>query len=1193
VRIGAQPTGLLERVVGYIHDTYDLDVGGVPASALDDGRAEVRPADGCLLYDEALDTAPAEKLLVIVHELAHLERHGRLTHRSGALDPIFGSIYVTDGGSALARYSPRSAEETEANTFAKEFICPAGEVLSRWRENPAATAESLAVEFGVPPDVVRVQLADGLYALAVGASSERAKPDVALNDSQRAAASYANGPALIDAGPGTGKTATLVHRVNLALGPWAAEPESLLVLTFSNEAAEELRLRIAQKFGADRAARVVTTTFHGFGAAFLRDHGHLAGVDANASIIDESVQIELVMGVLGGVACDPILNLKDPGLTAEHAVRQINFLKDRLIDPEMLEQEVKREAGMGGSPAELAAQRAFLAVYREYEARKAARQSLDFGDLIAIPLRVLRDTPEVRDRIRQRYRWVMVDEYQDVGRAVALLLQQIAGPENPPWVVGDLRQAIYLFRGAAPENVLRFEEDFPGAERFELDTNYRSCAAVIEAANQLATIMHEDLAHHGLVRRRGPQEVAVHSEGRGAANASDPPIPEGQGWKAGRDVRPIGPHPIIVARATSDRAEYDGIADQVREWLNAGVAPGDIAVLARRNIDVRNIVLALGERDIRAMTAGLVTPEGPAGDLAAALTFGDAPIASLPRVAYALTRDQHAPDEINAAIRASLAILQKEHRGRNDARSNAVGAEQQEKPDRTRSDESVSDAVAAIVAEVFALLSRSQDERYRADGLSALIGFLFDTSQYLRRVLDTPDEVQRSLALCEIVTTLALAAAYRFCHDHAAPRDARINFAEYFRTKLLSTIPSLLPPMQTGNAVRVMTCHASKGLEFPCVIVAGQTLPDIPGEQSPWLPHALRPVRADDRAQADSLFFVGLTRAERAVVVSYAESRSGSPRRRRKTVPLLERWRDRYGVTRVDWTSGVPDPEVITLPAVWGSASGLTVGVWSLDAKACPVKTYVEDDVGVRFPTVRASLYRVFIGRVRRVLQQIVRRSIDHGTSVGDADAAALFQAEWPLDDQFKDHPHLPIYRPRAERTVVAFARAFAPPAGAVELLDVDAVIDPIDGAPSVKLDLVAYFRCEDGAIVGMQMENDSLVDLVRAKGVLWSGLKSYRRLPFVLLRRRHRRALRPYVFSLADGRLYPFQWATETARDNPMEKEASAALERLAAFAERQYETTISDWTCDRCGARIVCPYWIGAATETAALTPLSSRRG
>ena len=224
-------------------------------------------------------------------------------------------------------------------------------------------------------------------------------------------------------------------------------------------------------------------------------------------------------------------------------------------------------------------------------------QRIDFADLIALPIRILQQQQPLRQAYQDKYRWVLVDEYQDVSRSVAILLQQLCGPHNPPWVVGDTRQAIYRFRGAAPENVRQFDQDFPGARTFHLNTNYRSGPEIVRSANELAQLMDPADGSHG-----------------------DP-----EAWRCGTTFAAPQTPAITIAAAPSDQAEHDGIAQQIDTWLQMGIEPQDIAVLARRNIDVRHIVLTLGSHHFQATATGLISPEGAAGDLAAVVTLTDQP----------------------------------------------------------------------------------------------------------------------------------------------------------------------------------------------------------------------------------------------------------------------------------------------------------------------------------------------------------------------------------------------------------------------------------------------------------------------------------------------------------------------------------------------------------------------------------------
>src|SRR5215813_8056060 len=251
-KLGDGKEGLFERVVKYLEDEHQIEL--IPASSdfLQNGHALLKPAEGCLYYDRKYDDDPVDRLKVILHELGHLELHGRLKKLCSEPDPVYGSMYAASGAGGLTRYNPRAREEAEANAFAMEFLCPQDEAFHLWRSAPGCDSSFIAGHFGVSVHTVHAQLAESLFWVAAeetGGSGKKRFTGCEYDDSQLTAATFMGAPALICAGPGTGKTATLVRRVEYLLDECGAEPESLLALTFSNEAAQELEERIADRFG--------------------------------------------------------------------------------------------------------------------------------------------------------------------------------------------------------------------------------------------------------------------------------------------------------------------------------------------------------------------------------------------------------------------------------------------------------------------------------------------------------------------------------------------------------------------------------------------------------------------------------------------------------------------------------------------------------------------------------------------------------------------------------------------------------------------------------------------------------------------------------------------------------------------------------------------------------------------------------
>ncbi|MBO0719523.1 MAG: UvrD-helicase domain-containing protein [Blastocatellia bacterium] len=1130
-KIGGYKEGLLERVSEYLADEHEIELVSANSDFLQNGHALLKPSEGCLYYNRKYDDDAVAKLRVILHELGHLELHGRLKQLCAEPDPVYGSVYAASGAAGgLTRYHPRAVEEAEANVFATEFLCPQDEAFLLWRNSTDLDSLRIARHFGVSVNTAQVQLAEALFWIAGGESCEPVKKRftaLAYNESQLAAATFTGAPTLVCAGPGTGKTATLVRRIEYLLREIAAEPESLLVLTFSNEAAQELEERIADRFGEHIAARLRINTFHGFGVGFLHHHGQLAGLDA--TILDEAGQAELVNSLLGKTECDKILNLKNPAETVRQIIEHIDYLKNRLHTPESLAAELDSFAPLAPLAEDdrsKQAARQFVQVFRLYEQEKAVRQLVDFADLIALPIRILANEKELVERYRKKYRFVLVDEYQDVSRTVAILLRHLCGPENPPWVVGDARQAIYRFLGAAAENVEDFTRDFPGGTRFDLNVNYRSCPEIVRIANQLSSLM----------KTTGGLSHQAHWET----------------WRAaGSNPSSFGDDPVRVFVANSDRAEQEGIAGLVRDWiLDQGVAAGDIAVLARRNIDVRNIVLALGRLGVKAVTAGMATPEGAAGDLACAASFADSPKTSLPRIAVALGRGRFSNSIINRVVRWISDAADKE--GNFTIPESASGAE------------------AELCVEIKRVWRGLLEHKRNGDAFTNMCAFLFDASDYLRRILNLEPGAERSLLLGEITTSLARAVRWRITHRELPRSTSRLGFGQHFRDSLNQGAPSPIPPPAVADAVRVMTCHAAKGLEFPFVAVVGQTLSAAPRGHR-WLPRNLESAEEEDARQSDSLFFVGATRAQRALIVSYAVTAGGNMRSRdRKITPLLSRWHNESPAGASSFPQAVSEREQVEIEDLWGGSPKAPLAASSLDRERCSIKTYLNEFRGARFPLAQKPLYPIFFQTVRRSMEKLIYESVAEGKD--RARAAEIFRAEWQAN-VVAEHQHEQIYFALGEKYVERFAEATRSLPPADEYLET--VLGDDMAGLRLRLDLVASHRTKDGSVIAVQFRPESYADKSRDGSLQWSKLDNAYRIPFVLLRR-HEPRLRPYVFSGEDGTLYPYLWSR---KPESMEDEASRAEERYRLFSRRIFRQNINHWRCESCDVHLICPHWLDTA--------------
>lgn len=1131
--VGISAPELLERTEQYLWDKYRIELVAVDAAVIDGGRAELRPDEGCLYYDEKLNETPEKKLLVIAHEVGHLELHPRLTRGCREPDPVYGSMYGSAGADSLTRYNSRSREEAEADAFAAEFLCPSDEAFRLWQTGSSKTAEQIAEALGAPVFIVYSQLAEALYQKVFGANdfSAAAKPDEKKCDPrQEAAAVFRGAPVLIDAGPGTGKTKTLVRRIEFLLeldGDEKIEPENFLVVTFSNEAATELHERIEAKFGEEIAARLTITTFHGFGLTVLQHHGQFQDVDANAYILDDAAQIELLSEIIGKATGRKIVDLKDTNETAAEAARHINFLKQRLVTPLELEQILKawKPADESEQKRKKSAEQ-LLEIYEKYEEIKDGRQRLDFADLILKSIEIFREKPQLAAKYQEKYRAVLVDEYQDVSRATAKLLQQICGAENPPWVVGDKRQSIFGFCGAAPDNVDEFANDFPGTIKFSLEINYRACEEIVETARQMASLM---FAEENSAQTTGTPSWRAHEDNPKAV------------------FRPA----VITATANSNRAEYEAVADQVEDWISKGIPLADIAVLSRRNVDVRDIVLALSEREIPAIASGVVTADGAAGDLAAVITFADKPRASLPRLAYCL-----------GGRRFELEII-----------DNVIKYLRESSCDFANLSDVEIEEGSELVEEIKRAFVAFEKDKFTGDAFSAMCAFLFDGSDYLRRILASEDEASRSLALGEIIAALMRAATYRFSHHCTPPMTARKRFAEHFRDSLANSNASCLsPPVQKGvPAVKVMTCHAAKGLEFPCVIVAGQAHSKRSDKiEYKWLPPHLLPKTGEDKNQTDSVLFVGATRARQMLVVSCAATSSGLPRaEKRIATPLLVAWRETFKPKEEEWMLPAQEHEEIEIPAFWGGKIDRPISARKLDKDECAIGIYLHEALNLDFPVEEKSLYPIFYSVVRRAMNEIVKQAFERQETVEKDDAIRILMKEWK-ESVKPEHSHHDLFLAVAKDYTQTFAKQFVPDKGSVKFFDLS--LEDYDGG-SITLDLVCAYQIDDAPPVAVLFRPEGFKEEdLRENGLLWSALSGKKRASFALLKPVAPN-LQPRIFSGEDGRFYDYQW---NSRPKNLDVEISRLKEKRATLAENRFITQVKDYNCKKCTHRIGCPHWI-----------------
>ncbi|HMM16058.1 MAG TPA: 3'-5' exonuclease [Petrimonas sp.] len=294
-----------------------------------------------------------------------------------------------------------------------------------------------------------------------------------LNSKQREAVEFCDGPSLIIAGAGSGKTRVLTYKIAYLLEQ-GLPPHYILALTFTNKAAREMKSRIADLVGEKKARQLWMGTFHAIFSRILRNEAERIGFTSNFTIFDSSDSTNLVRLIIKEMQLDD--KVYRPG--AVHS--QISRAKNGLITPGMYAQnrEIIEYDRASKRPQ-------LFEIYQRYQNRLKAANSMDFDDLLMYTNILLRDNPDVLENYRNRFQFVLVDEYQDTNFAQHLIVKQLAELHHRVCVVGDDAQSIYSFRGANIDNILKFKSTFPQTQIFKLEQNYRSTQNIVNAANSL------------------------------------------------------------------------------------------------------------------------------------------------------------------------------------------------------------------------------------------------------------------------------------------------------------------------------------------------------------------------------------------------------------------------------------------------------------------------------------------------------------------------------------------------------------------------------------------------------------------------------------------------------------------------------------------------------------------------------------
>jgi len=368
-----------------------------------------------------------------------------------------------------------------------------------------------------------------------------------LNDQQRQAVCHVDGPLLVIAGAGSGKTRVITRRVAYLIAR-GVEPQSIVAITFTNKAANEMLSRVRallDNFPTNQARRPIVATFHAFSTLLLRIYGRTIGLDPNFTIFDQGDRSKLIKLACGDADALPV------GLTAAKVATIIEQAKCKLIRPDQLDQ-------MQGLQEYL--RPIITRIYRRYQELLQENSGLDFDDLLARALELF-EVPDTARSIRRRYQYLLIDEYQDTNRAQYLLAKQLAAEGKNICATGDPDQAIYAWRGADLRNILEFQQDFPDAKVVYLEKNYRSTGHILHAADAVIKNNRD---------RKEKTLIPVHETGL----------------------------QVQVHECDDEDHEADQVVDIINQSRKAGIPLSEIGVFCRVNALLRNVEMKLLDRDI-------------------------------------------------------------------------------------------------------------------------------------------------------------------------------------------------------------------------------------------------------------------------------------------------------------------------------------------------------------------------------------------------------------------------------------------------------------------------------------------------------------------------------------------------------------------------------------------------------------------
>ncbi|MFL5761757.1 MAG: ATP-dependent helicase [Thermomicrobiales bacterium] len=624
-----------------------------------------------------------------------------------------------------------------------------------------------------------------------------------LNPQQQVAVTTTEGPVLVVAGPGSGKTRVLTHRIAFLIRERGVLADQILAVTFTNKAAREMRDRINRLVGEDTANGLVMGTFHALGVRILRQNPGIVadrlGILPNFLIYDDTDQIDTAKQAIMAVGLDP------KRVAPRRMLSRISAAKSMLLSPDEFL-----------NSAETYDDEIIARVYREYQRLLKKANALDFDDLLVVPLRLFDAAPAILARYQERFRYILVDEYQDTNRVQYVLVSALAEKQRNLFVVGDPDQSIYAWRQADIRNILDFETDYPDATNIHLELNYRSTRRIVETAHR---VIREN-------KQRIDRKLRTENED--------------------------GTH-VVVRELSDQHHEARFIVDEIRRLLRDGdMNCDDVAVMYRTTAQSRVLEEAFrvsdiqyrivggvrfyDRREVKDVLAVLRLLYNPADEVSVRRIIDNLPVGrGLGPKAVDTVRDWATFNDV-PLLEGFIALADPDHASMPELAGAARGSAQR-------------------LGAVFLQL------RHRQPDLS--IVELFDevvekTGYKTSFDEENEEEMQRWANVLELRSDLEQYAIL-------PPDEALPTYLE--QVALVSDVDTM---DESGRGrVTLITLHSAKGLEFPVVFITGVEEGLLPinraVEAEPFDPAPLEEERR--------LFYVGITRAEKLLYITFAANR--------------------------------------------------------------------------------------------------------------------------------------------------------------------------------------------------------------------------------------------------------------------------------------------------------------------------------